>query len=79
MARVKKKATGRTMGTRAVRVLVTLPVKGGRKITDSGMEQLEEKIMAAIEEIDTDTIFARPAVVEISYARDVELREPFEY
>lgn len=35
--------------------------------------------MAAIEEIEADTIFARPAVVEISYARDVELREPFEY
>lgn len=65
--------------TRAVRVLVTLPVEGNRKVTDGGMEQLEEKIMAAIEEIEADTIFARPAVVEISYARDVELREPFEY
>lgn len=79
MARVKKKATSRTMGTRAVRVLITLPVKSNKKITDSGMELLEEKIMAAVEEIDTDTIFARPATVEISYARDVELREPFEY
>lgn len=67
------------MGERAVRLSITLSVDDNRKITERAWNELEDEIDRFVDRVQSKTIFAAPAVVEATYSRDVETREPFSY
>lgn len=75
----RKRFTGRTMGKRSVSLTLTLSVDSDRKITDRAWSELQDVIDEFVEALDQRTIFTVPVVQEVTYNREVEVREPLEY
>ena len=64
------------MESRVVTVMVTFQVKPKVNVTDKAWEHIDQAIDRFIDDAVETTVLDTGAIIDVEYARSVELREP---